>query len=148
VVFGLGLGLVIGKANLIARNRLFRRNFRPSKLQDELALIALVAAGILAIMFLRSLPMAGLFIGFYAGFFLFKEMKLSQSILLRKFLAVKYAVGFAVLLAVVSIGEGVAGIGFSLTELERFVLYAFGGFWISWLWPALFEKAFKAKTIV
>ena len=147
VIAGLAVGLVIGKANLFARNRLFHRNFRPSRLEDELALLGIIAAGIIAIMFFRSLPMSGLFIGFYAGFFLFKEMQLSQSILLKKNLAVKYAIGFAVLLALVLPGEGIASIGFSLGELERFAIYLFGGFWISWLWPVLFEKAFKAKTI-
>ncbi len=147
VIVGIGLGLVIGKANLFARNKLFHRNFKPSKLQDELALIALVAAGIIAIMFFRSVPMAGLFIGFYAGFFLFKEMQLSQSILMRKPLLVKYAVGFAFLIGLVLIGENIVSFGITFSEMQQFGLYLLGGFWISWLWPVLFEKAFKLKTI-
>ena len=147
VVAGIALGLVIGKANLFARNRLFHRNFKPSKLQDELVLVALVAAGILAIMFLRSMPMAGLFIGFYAGFFLFKEKGLIQSILMRKTLAAKYAAGFAVLLALFLVGENIVFVGIALTEMQRFALYLLGGLWISLIWPALFERAFRAKTI-
>jgi len=123
VLAGLALGIVIGKLNIIAKNKLF------------------------AVMFLKSFPMAGMFIGFYAGFFLFKEMGASQSILLRKFLAAKYAVGFALLAGIGVIGEGIVSIGFILTVPQAFLLYAFGGFWISWLWPMLFEKGFKAKTI-
>jgi len=140
VVAGLALGLVIGKANLFARNRLFHRNFKPSKLEDELALVALVAVAVLAIMFLRSLPMSGLFIGFYAGFFLFKEMGLKQSILLRKFLALKYLAGFLPLACLVLVGEGIVGTGFVLNELQRFAFYLLAGFWISWIWPTLFER--------
>ncbi len=147
VLAGLALGIVIGKLNLIARNKLFHKNFKPSKLEDELVLVALIAVAVLAVMFLKSFPMAGMFIGFYAGFFLFKEMGASQSILFKKFLAAKYAVGFALLAVVGIIGEGIVSIGFVLTVPQAFILYAFGGFWISWLWPILFEKAFKTKTI-
>lgn len=144
VLAGIALGLIIGKLNLIARNRLFHRNFKPSKLEDELALVGLIAVAVIAILFLRSLPMAGLFIGFYAGFFLFKEMGLSQSILMRKPLLAKYAVGFAFLIGLVLIGEGIVQFGIAITKLQQFGLYLLGGFWISWLWPMLFEKAFAA----
>jgi membrane-associated phospholipid phosphatase len=144
VIAGIALGYAIGKANLFARNKLFHRNFKPSKLQDELALVALVGAGILAIMFLRSVPMAGLFIGFYAGFFLFKEKGLSQSILMRKALAAKYALGFAVLLAMFLAGENIVHLGMAFTEMQLFAMYILGGLWISLIWPVLFEKAFKA----
>jgi len=145
VVAGIALGLVIGRFNLIARNKLFHRNFRPSKLEDELALVAIVAIALLAVMFFKSFPMAGLFIGFYAGFFLFKEMGLSQSILFKKILAMKYAIGFGFLLIPLLLGEGIVELGFSLDEVQRFSLYLVGGFWISFIWPVLFEKSFKAK---
>lgn len=144
VVTGVALGLLIGRLNLIARNRLFHRNFKPSKLEDELALVGLIAVAVIAILFLRSLPMAGLFIGFYAGFFLFKEMGLSQSILLRKLFAAKYVVGFLVLIAFVLLGEGIVYALLALTEVQRFALYFLGGSWISFIWPLLFEKAFAA----
>ncbi len=147
VIAGIVIGLVIGKLNLVARNKLFHKNFKPSKLEDELALVALIAVAVLGVMFLRSFPMAGMFIGFYAGFFLFKEREASQSILLKKMLAAKYAVGFALLGGIGLVGEEIVSIGFVLTVPQIFVLYAFGGFWISWLWPMLFEKAFIAKTI-
>jgi len=145
VVAGLAIGLVIGKANLVARNRLFHKNFKPSKFEDEIMLVVLVLVALLAIIFLRSMAMAGIFLGFYAGFFLFKEMEKSQRILLHRLLAVKYAVGFAVLLAAFSVGEGIVSIGKSLSQVELFVLYLVAGFWISWLWPVLFETAFFPK---
>jgi undecaprenyl-diphosphatase len=145
VLAGLVLGAVIGKLNLVARNRLFHRNFKPSKLEDELALVALVAAAVLAVLFLKSIPLAGLFLGFYAGFFLFKEMEMEQSILLNKPLLLKYLAGFAVLGALLLIGEGFVDLKISLDEVQRFALYAFGGFWVSWLWPWLFERVFRAK---
>lgn len=142
VLAGIVVGLVIGKLNLGARNKLFHKNFKPSKLEDELALVVLVFAAIAAVFFLRSIPMAGLFIGFYAGFFLFKEMNFKQSILLRKFLALKYAIGIVPLLAFVAIGEGIVETGLVLDAAQAFIMYVFSGFWISWLWPVLFEKAF------
>lgn len=145
VLAGVVVGLVIGKLNLLARNKLFHKNFKPSKLEDELALIVLVFAAIATVFFLRSVPMAGLFIGFYAGFFLFKEMNLKQSILLRKFLALKYAIGIVPLLAFVAIGEGIVETGLVLDAIQAFIMYVLGGFWISWLWPVLFEKAFRHK---
>jgi len=149
VLAGLILGTVIGKLNLVARNRLFHKNFRPSKFEDEIVLIALVATAVLAVLFLKSIPLAGLFLGFYAGFFLFKEMRLemrlNQSILLKNLLLLKYIAGFAVLGALLLVGEGFVDLGISLDAVQRFCLYTFGGFWVSWLWPWLFEKGFKAK---
>jgi len=145
VAAGIAFGIVIGKLNTVARNKLFHRNFIPSKLEEELALVLVVAMAVVVVVFFKSLPMAGLFLGFYAGFFLFKEMKLKQSILLHKMLAVKYAIGFAVLLALVLVGEGIVCTGLALNETKRFALYALGGFWISWIWPIVFEKAFRAK---
>jgi len=143
VVGGIVLGLVIGKANLFARDKLFHKNFKPTGLEEELALVGLVALAVLAVMFLRSFPMAGLFIGFYAGFFLFKEMDLDQSILLKKWLAIKYAIGFAFLGTIFLLGENALPIGMVFDHVGQFVLYAIGGFWISWIWPVLFEKLFQ-----
>lgn len=142
VLAGLVLGAVIGKLNLVARNSLFHRNFRPSRIEDELALVALVVAAVAAVLFLKSIPLAGLFLGFYAGFFLFKEMGMSQSVLMRTPLLLKYAAGFAVLAALLVVGEGLIDVGISLDETQRFGLYALGGFWVSWAWPWLSEKAF------
>ena len=141
VIVGIVIGLVIGYLNIIARNKLFHRNFKPSKLEDEFALIALVVGALLAVAFLRSLPMAGIFVGFYAGFFLFKEMSLDQSILLNKMIAIKYAIGFGLLGIVFLLGEGF--LTFELGETQKFVLYMIAGFWISWLWPVIWEKVFK-----
>lgn len=146
VIAGLALGLVIGKANLFTKNKLFHRNFKPSKLEDEIALVATIIAALAAIFFFRSIPMTGLFIGYYAGFFLFKEMELKQSILLHKMLAIKYAIGFAVLLAIFLPCEEIISIGIALGETEKFALYAIAGTWISWIWPVLFEKAFRVIT--
>jgi hypothetical protein len=145
VLAGLAIGLAIGKLNLVARNKLFHKNFRPSRLEGELVLIVLIFAAIAAVFFMRSIPMAGLAIGFYAGFFLFKEMNLKQSILLRKPLMAKYALGFLPLLAFVAIGEGIVETGIVLDATIAFALYLFGGFWISWLWPVLFEKVFRGR---
>jgi len=145
VLAGIAIGMVVGRINLFARNKLFHRNFQPTKLEDELALVALLAAAVLAVMFLKSMPMAGLFIGFYAGFFLFKEMKLEQSILIKKWLAVKYAIGFAVLLVVFTAGEDMLGLGITLSYLERFAMYLIAGFWVSWIWPVVFERYLMPK---
>ncbi|MDP2973865.1 MAG: phosphatase PAP2 family protein, partial [Candidatus Diapherotrites archaeon] len=145
VIAGIALGLVLGKANLLARNRLFHKEFRPSKLEDELALVGLVILAVIAIMFLRSLPMSGIFIGFYAGFFLFKEMRLQQRKLKSKMLAAKFLIGFALLAPLFLVGENIVSIGIALDELQRFALYCLSGFWISWLWPAIFEKALSRK---
>jgi len=92
-------------------DRFFHKNFKPSKFEDELALVALVVAAILAVLFFKSIPMAGLFLGFYAGFFLFKEMELKQTALQRKTLVWKYLFGFAVLGALVLIGEDIGTTG-------------------------------------
>jgi undecaprenyl-diphosphatase len=143
VIAGIALGLVLGKANLFARNRLFHKEFRPSKLEDELVLVGLVILAVIAIMFVRSLPMSGIFIGFYAGFFLFKEMKLRQQRLKRKTLVAKYAIGLAFLVPLFLIGENIFPTGIALDELQRFALYCLSGFWISWLWPVIFEKLWK-----
>ena len=145
VIAGIALGLVVGKINLFTRDKLFHKNFRPSKLEDELALIVGVVAAIAAIFFLRSVPMAGLFIGFYAGFFLLKEIGLVQSILLRKFLTIKYVLGFTVLLGLLFIGEDMISLGIIFSEGQRLVIYIVAGLWISFVWPLLFEIGFRLK---
>jgi len=145
VAAGILLGFAVGKLNLVSRNRLFHKNFKPSRLEDEIALIILVFAAIAAIFFVRSIPMAGLFIGFYAGFFLLKEISFEQSVPLKRNLAVKYALGFAVLISILVVGEGIVGIGIALLEMQRLALYIIAGLWISAIWPMLFEKALRPK---
>ncbi len=146
VIAGIALGLVLGKANQLARNRLFHKEFRPSKLEDELALVGLVILAVIAIVFLRSLPMSGIFIGFYAGFFLFKEMQLKQQRSKRKTLAAKYAIGLAFLAPLFLVGENIVSIGIALDELQRFALYCLSGLWISLLWPIIFERLWKKQA--
>jgi len=143
VIAGLAIGLAIGKLNILSRAKLFHKNFVPSKFEDEIALVGIVLAAIIAIIFLKELPLTGIFIGFYAGFFLFKEMKLDQSILLKKMLAIKYAIGFTLLVPVFVILEDIVCIGMAFTETTKFVIYVFAGSWISWIWPVAWEKIFK-----
>lgn len=143
VIVGLAIGLVIGKLNIVSRAKLFHKNFMPSKFEDEIALVGIVLAAMVAIVFLKELPLTGIFIGFYAGFFLFKEMALDQSIMLRKMLAIKYLIGFAILVPIFVLMEDIVCIGITFTETTKFAIYVFAGFWVSWLWPVIWEKIFK-----
>ncbi|MBN2067003.1 MAG: phosphatase PAP2 family protein [Candidatus Diapherotrites archaeon] len=145
VLAGIALGLAIGKLNLLARNRLFHKNFKPSKLEDEIALVLLLAATAIALFFLQPLPLVAALIGYYIGFFLFKEMELKQTKLSRNQMVLKQALGFAFLGAIFT-GTGDILIGDAwISEIEQFFLYLIAGFWISWAWPAFVERGLGRK---
>ncbi len=148
VTAGILLGLVIGKANFVARNRLFHRNFRPSKLEDEAALIALLAVAVLGLVFLQQVPLAAALIGFYIGFFLFKEMDLKQTKLTGKSIALKQGAGFAFLVGVFIATKDFWVGNMHVTSAEQFLLYLIGGFWISWAYPVLVERLLGLKKTI
>ena len=140
VIAGIAIGLVVGKVNLFARNRLFHKNFKPSKLEDEVMLVAIIAAAVLAVAFLQPLPLAAAVLGFYAGFFLSKEMELQQTKTTINLYIIKVLLGFAFLAAVL-VGTRDILIGkIFVTPIEQFALYLIAGFWISWAFPMLWER--------
>jgi len=146
VLAGIALGLAIGKINLLARNKLFHRNFKPSKLEGEIALVAVIIAAIAAMLFVQSQPLCAALIGFYGGFFLFKEMGIKQGKITRKLGTVKILLGMAFIAAVL-VGTGdIAIVKKAVPPLEEFALYLIAGFWISWAWPVLWEKIMRKRT--
>ncbi len=140
VVAGVAIGLVIGRVNVLARNRLFHRNFRLSRLEDELMLVAILAAAVIAVIFLQPIPLSAAMLGFYAGFFLFREMELQQGKTGRNLYIIKLFFGLAFLGAVLVGTQDITIAQIVVTRVEQFALYFIAGFWISWGWPVLFER--------
>ncbi|MCX6799328.1 MAG: phosphatase PAP2 family protein [Candidatus Diapherotrites archaeon] len=146
VIAGIAIGLAIGKLNLLARNRLFHLNFRPSKLEDEIVLVGAVMLAVLGVFFLQPFPLSAALIGFYAGFFLFKEMGLEQARMHGRKSKAKYLCGFAFLAAILVATGEIPLISIKTSNAEQFALYLIAGFWISWLWPFLWEKIAVKKN--
>ena len=131
VIAGLILGLLVGKFNLWFRKKTEHMHFRLSKLREELLLFSFIAVSFLIVLFLQEFVLAAVVIGYFAGYSLWKELRFEQSgkSLKRKFL------GFA--------GIGVLYFASRHGSLEQqFIVLAIMGFWVSFLFPLMFE-AFK-----
>jgi len=135
VIAGAGIGIVSGIAIRQIEGSV-RRRVRLSKKRDEIAIIAVLGLGLLAMIVFKPAPLLGILLGYVAGFFAFKAFSLKQRTVLGQSAAVKQAAGFAVL-----------GIILASTQIVRyefsFALYLLSGLWVSLLWPWVFEKLFK-----
>lgn len=134
VIVGLILGFFIGEAVFKLKKRFFSHGFRLSKLKEEIIVLVLLAISVLALIAFAELPLTAAVIGFYLGFFLFKEQALKPARLTKKTLIVKQALGFTglTLMSYLTV--------WAFTTLTVFALYFLGGFWISFLYPFLWEN--------
>lgn len=142
VLVGLLLGFAIGKVNFHLQKTWSNRHFRLTRLGDEIALVIVIFFAVVALFLIHTPALAGSMLGFYAGFFAWKERKKPSEILRGKRLLVKCAIGFVGVLAILQVFphtyEGISPLG-----PLAYVVYFVGGFWISFLWPWIFEKALK-----
>ena len=139
VIAGLLLGLFIGIATLWIDKAFENHLFHLTKLEDEIIVIALIAIGIVIIAFLDVPVLAASVLGYYAGFFLSKELGFEQSKFSGKKLALKICIGTAGIIIL-------TGLTIALFEHNKpLALFFFftNGFWISWGFPEFFEKAMR-----
>lgn len=133
VIAGIAVGALIGIANHKMTRAFEKAEFRLTRLEDELFFVAAIIAGIILLVLFDVPALAAVLIGFYAGFFLLKEIGIK----------VKECKGMGFIGKSV-VGLGVVGLlyfaGSSLSGFLQFILYFIAGFWVSFILPYAYEK--------
>src|SRR3989338_2842503 len=131
-VIAIVLGAIIGSAYFAFVQRAKKTLHLTSK-RDSIAIIFLLGIAVLFVGWLSSIPLGTALIGYYLGFFLLKRIGLHEKKLSGRKHLLKQLLGF--------IGLGlIAGTIIFLPDFQ-IIEYGFIGFWISFLWPAIFEQA-------
>ena len=148
VIAGLVLGILIGELNFRLVNKVRNSKYRPSKLQDELIVVAIIVIAIIMAFFVSSIPLIAILLGFYAGFFWARETLLYKNWQPEKGLrknVIKLACGFlglGLLAGVVMYAPETIIFGFDLAYITYFI----AGMWISLIYPELYQQ-FLRKVI-
>ncbi len=149
VVAGIVFGIAIGRWNLWLKEKVKHSHFRPSKLLDSLAIAGILLFSLLALSFLESVPLAAIFLGFYAGFFLSKEFNLKVENLGFRAGMVRTIVGFASIAVILTVLPLITSVNLPSQEFgatRTFLLLGLVGFWGSFLFPLLCSKFGGSKT--
>jgi len=145
VIVGLMLGYLIGKGNLWLIKTLKKKHYKISKLEDEVIAIILIAVGLVTVLFFSNITLLAGLLGYYVGFFYAKEISLSNPTPSKKELIPKIILGFA------GIAAFAAAMEFGPFEFEvwkEFVIYFIVGFYISFIFPLVYngvKKRYKSK---
>lgn len=137
VVVGIGIGLVVGKIAWKIQQSFEKHHFRLTKLEAEAGLVAIILVSLIATLFLDKPALVAALLGFYAGFFLGAEKGFKQTPVHHSLQAVKIAVGLLVLGLIL-----LPAVLWTQSWLQ-FGLLFLSGFWVSFLYPWLFEKAVR-----
>ncbi|MBU0636263.1 phosphatase PAP2 family protein [Candidatus Micrarchaeota archaeon] len=140
VMVAIIIGLIIGKVVWKAQESLQQHHFRLTKLEAEAGFVILLIVALVLMFFLENLALISILLGFYAGFFLATEFTLKQRTLHFRLKVIKSVVGLLVLGLILAPALSLANgtIAFGLLFLT--------GFWVSFLYPWLFEKAVSHPT--
>ena len=144
VLAGMIIGFGIGEVNYYFRKKLKHSKFRLTKVEDELLFFAVIGIAFVAILFFRTATFLGVLIGFYAGFFLLKEMGLGAGKQSVRETFRKTILGIAGMGAMAGVLYGFPSV-FENSILE-FALFTLAGFWISFLCPFLYQKFLKKSV--
>ncbi len=139
VAVGIGIGLLIGKIAWKIQLSFEKHHFRLTKLEAEAGLVTSILVSLIAILFLDKPALVAALLGFYAGFFWGQEKGFKQTPVHHSLQAVKIAVGL------LSLGLILLPAVLWAQHWLQFGLLFFGGFWVSFLYPWLFEKTVQNK---
>jgi len=140
IIVGLIIGYFIGKFNNYLEVKFRKSRFQLTILKEELILVLLLFVALIGIVFFTDVPLIGMVVGFYAGFFLFREMLPETSPLKGRSLFFSETMGFFVLLLIL----GPAAVFFdSIEHALVFIFFTVGGLWISFIHPYLFETILR-----
>jgi len=132
VIAGVLLGGVLGIGYFHFTKEVKQHRLHLTKSRDAAAIIILLVVAVLLVGLFRSIPLGATLIGYYLGFFSLKEIGLHSRKLSRKKHVLKQAVGFSVL--------GTIFASALLMPVAEILQFGLAGFWISCLWPLIFEK--------
>ena len=143
VVAGIVFGVAIGRWNLWLKEKVKNSHFKPSKLFDSLIIAGILLFSLLALSFLESIPLAAVFLGFYAGFFLSKEFNLRVENLSFRTGMIRTIIGFAGIAAILLLLPSITSVSLPSQEFgatRTFLLLGLVGFWGSFLFPLLCSR--------
>ncbi|MDO8626898.1 MAG: phosphatase PAP2 family protein [Candidatus Diapherotrites archaeon] len=138
VVAGLLIGYFAGILGFKAREKFIKSNYQFSKFSDKTLMVVTVILFLVVTFFNVQVELTASILGYYFGFFLFREIEFSQTKTLGKRMIAKQIIGF--------IGLGI--LMFATTLFKDTIpifslIFFFAGFWVSFLYPWLFEQQFK-----
>jgi undecaprenyl-diphosphatase len=139
VAAGIIIGILVGKAVALLKNKAKRCHLKPNKLREGLAITAIIGASIAALLLLESIPIAAAFLGFFAGFFICREKNFKSHVLRGKALITKELLGFAVIGLALTVMPPALG----EQRSAAFLYYAAIGLWVSCIWPVSHQKLLK-----
>ncbi len=141
ILAGIILGFFIGKVNFSLMKRWEKAHFKLTKLEDEIGLVITLII-VLIVLALFNLPgLAMVIFGYYAGFFLFKEQGLDSTLLKGRDLWLKELIGVVILTVL-----AFPAIYLNPAVEISLVLFFLCGFWISFVYPSIYEKILKKRT--
>ncbi|MBN2127249.1 MAG: phosphatase PAP2 family protein [Candidatus Diapherotrites archaeon] len=132
VIAGLALGLIIGKGVYFLDKIYEHRELHSKKLLEEIGLLGSIALLIVLIL-LEQHPFATLIIGYFTGIFFFKLIGMNSSKLNGNKLISKQLIGFILLALIMSSSY------FLLQELLQRIGFFIAGFFVSFIYPAIWE---------
>jgi len=135
VIAGLVLGAVLGMAYHRLTKRLSHSRLHLTKSEDAAAIVIILIGAIFLVGFLQSIPLGATLVGYYLGFFSLKEIGLHERKLSKKKHALKQSIGFVVL--------GIVFASAILWPVAEILQFGLAGFWVSCLWPLIFEKVVR-----
>ena len=148
VLAGIVLGVLIGKWSLWLKEKVKHKHFHPSKLLESLAIVSILIFALLALSFLESMPLAAIFLGFYVGFFLCKEIGLKAEKQSFRESMVKTIVGYVGIAAILVALPLITSVPLPSQEYgatRTFLLFGLVGFWASFLFPWIWGIAKNRK---
>lgn len=139
VIGGAIIGLFIGKTYFLLTQRLHRARFRLSKLREELALILALILALALLYAFEPMALIALFLGYYIGFFWFREMGVSITPVKGYQLVRKLFNGFIPLLAIVLFNSLKFNSWQGAGLLSSFLFFV-AGVWVTLGYPILYER--------
>ncbi len=142
VVSGMLLGFVIGRVFSLFFERFLAMKKEALMAKEELFLV--IGGFFLAALFVffESFPVMGLIAGYYLGLLAFKLLGFDSTQVKGRMLAKKAFLGLIGLFVPLSLVLAFP----ALKPFEKIGLFFLAGFWITFVFPFLFEKALKKQT--
>ncbi len=134
VLGGFVLGIILALIAGWFSAKLESHHFKLSKIDDAIGLIGIMVIGMLTIAFFEAPAVFFGLLGYYAGFFLGKEIEFTQSKISPQRSVLKSVSG-----ALSSMIWVVAGV-FWASGYFQIALFFLAGFWATFLFPWLYEK--------
>lgn len=138
VLGGILVGFFVATANNFLKKTVEKKELKLTKFEGEFGFVAALALAFTAIIFFKTPNLALVVLGYYAGFFLLKEINFEQKEIEKEKFWLKTGIGL--------FGIGIIGLSLQFIEFGKTIeltAYFLIGLWISFIWPILWEKAPK-----